>query len=81
MPPLISIQTRPTGIENGQHSSMSASATVPPTSMNSTDDYELFGSVSPFNIFKANSAVTNESTRFGGGSLADETTMVWARKG
>lgn len=81
MPPLISIQTRPTGVENGQHSSVSASANIPASSLNSTDDYELFGSVSPFNVFKANSTVTNESPRLGGGSLADETKMVNARNG
>lgn len=74
VPPLISLQTRSTGVENGQHSS--TSVIIPSTTINSTEDYELYGNVPAFNIFKSNSTVTNDSTSRGNDSMADDIKMV-----
>lgn len=76
VPPLISIQTRPSGMENGQPSTTSATT----TSANSIEDYEMYGNVPAFNIFKSNSTVTNDSARHGSDSLADEMKMVNTRQ-
>lgn len=76
VPPLISIQTRPSGNENGQPPA--ASTTV--TSTNSTEDYEMFGNAPAFNMFKSNSTGTNDSARHGSDSLADEMKLVNTRE-
>lgn len=77
VPPLISIQTRPAAADNGQQSSTPATSSA--ATINSTEDYELFGNVPAFNIFKTNSTVTNDSTRHESDSLTDETKMVNTR--
>lgn len=76
VPPLISIQARSAGTENGQQHSTAGPALL---TTNSTEDYELFGTVPAFNIFKSNSTVTNDSSTHGNDSMVDETKMVRVR--
>lgn len=74
VPPLISIQTRPSGMENGQYSS--TPSTIQSTTTNSNEDYEQYGNVPAFNIFKSNSTASNDASRNGSDTFADEIKMV-----